>query len=328
MLISLTWVDYMSIGITDVIHYAEIFGIFWLSYYFLSVYDYKKNSVLLAYVAGTFILCMFIFIIKFLIGPGAHPLAGYNGRFQLKVINANTVSYILSFAVFSLIILSQRFYRKEKLIIIHTGILLLFLSILMTGTRSAVVGLIFAFILGSYQFDRSTIYKLSVLVILTIPSAMFIAPDALFRVIELFKVVFSDGVSIFVGSSSIESLNARLSIWKAGASLIKSSPILGVGAGQFEPLVDPVLTRATASHNAIIGTWAESGIIGLTLLTILFKSTFSGIYNNLPAKEQLIVLPFIGFVFVMLNVTNILASVHLWFILGVLLSHSTKVKNN
>lgn len=79
-------------------------------------------------------------------------------------------------------------------------------------------------------------------------------------------------------SISSGNLTGRVAIWKQGMDLFTEHPIIGVGSGMYRHSID--LKRP--SHNVFIGVSAESGIIGITLLLIVF---FGAIYNALRHKS-------------------------------------------
>lgn len=62
-------------------------------------------------------------------------------------------------------------------------------------------------------------------------------------------------------------LGGRGAIWRAGAEVFWSAPVVGVGAGGFPHSVMPRLGAEYAAHNAFIGVAVELGMIGLLLFT-------------------------------------------------------------
>ena len=69
-----------------------------------------------------------------------------------------------------------------------------------------------------------------------------------------------------------ETVDSRLAIYRAGARMAIDRPLLGVGLGNFEPMMeryDPE-GRSDSPHNNAIGMFAESGVVGGLLYCSLF----------------------------------------------------------
>jgi O-antigen ligase len=76
----------------------------------------------------------------------------------------------------------------------------------------------------------------------------------------------------------------RLGYWKDTLGVIKSSPLTGVGLGNFN------LPQSRYAHNSYLQIWAEMGLLGifafLWLILFVFKSAHKKIRQSLKPKEE------------------------------------------
>lgn len=114
----------------------------------------------------------------------------------------------------------------------------------------------------------------------------------------------------------------RINYWKDTLSIIKASPLTGLGLGNFN------LTQSRYAHNSYLQIWAEMGILGLFsliwLITKVFRTAFLNVRKT-AYKNQLVSLITAGFVFIIHNFidfTFFLPEVALiwWLILGLTIS--------
>jgi len=75
-------------------------------------------------------------------------------------------------------------------------------------------------------------------------------------------------------SGKDESVQHRFDAWYAGVQMLKSSPIIGVGSGNFVPLSDDFgAGRKIQAHNTIVKVVAETGLMGgVSYLGMIFTS--------------------------------------------------------
>jgi len=75
----------------------------------------------------------------------------------------------------------------------------------------------------------------------------------------------------------------RLDYWSDTIKIIKTSPLIGIGVGNFN------LAHSRYAHNFILQLWAEIGLFGLAafawLITLIIKRALQPINNQLPRKE-------------------------------------------
>jgi O-antigen ligase len=328
VVLSLTWIHFTRIALSELQRLIELFMIFLFSFYFLRA-PAQFRKALLSYIAGTFILLIGSTIIQFGYGPD-HVLATYSSRLELRNLNANHFSYILSFALFFVLLLSTTYRENIKKAVSFILVLILFIAIIATGTRTTVIALVaaFAFLLCIKNFQQNSNRignnrKLLLTSIFAISVAPILFSEPFERILSFFIELFRQGPAIFSGESGIKTLDSRLMIWQAGIALIRENPIIGKGIGQFNPIVEPMLPAGIgpASHNAFIGVWAELGIVGLLILITLFIISALSILRNSSENEISVRIAIIVYCFILLNGTNILGSTEMWFMLGILISN-------
>jgi putative inorganic carbon (HCO3(-)) transporter len=118
------------------------------------------------------------------------------------------------------------------------------------------------------------------------------------------------------------SLIKRLDYWQGTLQIIKSSPLIGVGLGNFD------LVQSRYAHNSYLQIWAEMGILGiisiLWLIIAVFKSAFmnikKGTQNNqivgfISANTVFLAHNFVDFTFFLPEVAMIW-----WIIVGLIIS--------
>lgn len=118
-------------------------------------------------------------------------------------------------------------------------------------------------------------------------------------------LIFQTNAEKFSGIfSERSSLASRLTIWKSSSMMLKESPVLGIGPGnfqnkylEFQKYFPPYLEWAVPQpHNLFLAFWLQSGLLGLmgflSLLFFIFKKIFEVIKNK---KDALLVAPLLGF---------------------------------
>ncbi|MCX5706128.1 MAG: O-antigen ligase family protein, partial [Candidatus Omnitrophica bacterium] len=117
------------------------------------------------------------------------------------------------------------------------------------------------------------------------------------------------------------STTMRLDYWRQAIEVIKSSPLTGVGLGNFN------LPLSRYAHNSYLQIWAEMGILGIAsflwLILVIFKGAILRLKNSPELKQNAALLAacaaflahnFIDFSFFLPEVSLIW-----WILLGMLL---------
>ncbi len=82
-------------------------------------------------------------------------------------------------------------------------------------------------------------------------------------------------------SGQDESVQHRYDAWYAGMQMLKSSPIIGVGSGNFVSLSDDFgAGRSIQAHNTIVKVAAETGLFGLVCYLGIIFTSFYLLFRN------------------------------------------------
>jgi O-antigen ligase len=119
---------------------------------------------------------------------------------------------------------------------------------------------------------------------------------------RILSVVSSDYIST---SSNFSNQNIRFEIWNSAISLIKISPVLGQGIGDYEELLYKTYRQDNFTqgwenkynaHNQYLETTLQIGLVGLIILLLYFVKGFIHSYKIKNFEYMLILLTFlIGF---------------------------------
>lgn len=145
---------------------------------------------------------------------------------------------LVSMPIIGLAWKKRRFIRNVFLVLVPFGIILC--GIYLTRSRGAIVGLA---VLALLMLQRRT----GKLVALGMTGAL---------VLGIIALDFTGGRGFSTGESSA---SARIDAWYAGIEMLRSSPILGVGYGQFTEF------HERTAHNSFVLCFAELGLVGYFL---------------------------------------------------------------
>lgn len=156
-----------------------------------------------------------------------------------------------------------RFIRNFFLVLVPFGIILY--GIYLTRSRGAIVGLA---VLALLMLQRRT----GKLVALVMTGAL---------VLGIIALDFTGGRGFSTGESSA---SARIDAWYAGIEMLRSSPILGVGYGQFTEY------HERTAHNSFVLCFAELGLVGyflwMAVLIITVRDLAPIARKNAPYDED------------------------------------------
>jgi O-antigen ligase len=155
----------------------------------------------------------------------------------------------------------------------------LFLTIVavtLCGSRGGFLGLIVAV---TYLAARAKhgVRNVAVLAVLILPLGVALPMSPLHRLMQ--------------PQEDHGSTQSHLTAWKAGLRMIESNPVLGIGLGNFKPLIrqyeDPESTVTNVAHNMYVEIAAEVGIPALCV----FVSILAALYRVLVRIQKTISLP-------------------------------------
>jgi putative inorganic carbon (HCO3(-)) transporter len=178
--------------------------------------------------------------------------------------------------------LSLKNWKKESIFI--ALFLLIFYVIVLTQTRTAMVGIVFLFFFLTVK-NLKRIYKYCV------KNKFFILFPVLIVAISIIGVrSFSERFSF--SDLATRSLNSRIEIWKGTIELVKERPFLGYGLENFQVYFPEVASKAFLSleenininadriHNESLEFLFSLGIVGLLLYLLLFIILSVGFFKE------------------------------------------------
>lgn len=177
--------------------------------------------------------------------------------------NPNHLGVFLS--IMFLIGLHFAFTENSKKMI--AGNIVIFIALLLSGTRMALVAVIIGFLIYLYQTSKYKenfiknkkkiiliiISLISILIVLTVSDS-----NRLGTTIEGLK---ENNLTEVTGNRSY--------IWSAAYQIFKQAPYIGVGNGNFGQEVQSIVGEAKTTHSLYISLLVENGLIGFVLFSIL-----------------------------------------------------------
>jgi O-antigen ligase len=221
------------------------------------------------------------------------------------------ISYnpILAFAIY--IVLHQLFFNKKlsNLVFSFYGFFAISMTINMfiTGGRAGQVAFFVILSILIFQiFDKQRIKSLLVIFIM-IPSIFISA----YQFSDLFKTRVDSAITEGLSNSNSDhtSVNLRMNFTRNSFEVIKQSPFIGIGTGDFpmeyakiNQINTPELPNATNPHNMYILVTMQLGLIGLASMLSIFYYQIKLSYcnSNKFLKDAGIALP-IMFLVIMLS---------------------------
>ncbi|GHT55355.1 hypothetical protein AGMMS49982_21180 [Bacteroidia bacterium] len=181
--------------------------------------------------------------------------------------------------------------------VFYTANVLLFINIIMSGSRSAFVGLLFFsfFAFFSYfSWKKILVIGIGILAFLAIPKS-FPGIGAAADTMKAFVFVWDDSASkdIEAGGSSFEARQEQLTRSFEIASAF-TSPLVGVGSGYLENFADTstlITNDLLGLESILFGMLIEQGILGVLFYFFLFFQLYfftkrlqkqAGIKNYMP----------------------------------------------
>ena len=91
-------------------------------------------------------------------------------------------------------------------------------------------------------------------------------------------------ISDFVGGWDVVGLQKREMLDVAAIKMIKTSPLFGIGAGNFMVALPEYQSNGfywmQPVHNILLLAWSEVGLLGIVVLSIIFKSLIFKLINK------------------------------------------------
>lgn len=237
--------------------------------FFIIKYDFKETInkiVLKVFILISFVLSTFG-IIQFFTNIGLNKNFISSRRITSTFENPNHFGAFLMLAMFPVIMLMIYEKNKSKKLAYCILSLLIFASMVMTGSRNAYLGFVLACIVLCILIN----WKLIWILISTCIAAVFINPIG-----KRFIQITDESQNI-----------SRINLWKTAIKMIKDNPIFGVGNGNYVSNYDLYTTKYKIpkfeglkrypSHNSYLKVESELGIVGIvSFIGMLFM-----IFNKL-----------------------------------------------
>lgn len=249
----------------------------------------------------------------------------------------NDPNYFSIIQVSALVFFSRN--KAIKLIYRNFSLLILFISILASGSKTGILTLFIYIIFRTIEalfnlrvFPTSIFFRtiaLSTIVIAFLSISSYI--DNFFYLItseipslSRIQYIFTD-----FGAAMSENGSGRNLTWSVGMEMIKLSPILGVGIGTYTGVSQQLFGTDSIAHNTYLQLFAEWGIfLALLLFVYIFfgiiKVTFINKYHtetNYILRDILVIFC-IGSFAISLNNARMM-----WFFLGIIVYYIS-VKTN
>ncbi|MEG0370970.1 MAG: O-antigen ligase family protein [Clostridium sp.] len=286
---SILYAQNKVVVVSEAIRFVEYVVIFYIVL-IVADNDFIKKALMIFYfvmiVAALFGIVQFVFNLSDFKDAGSNMLLG-RGRVYSTFENPNYWGAAINMVIFYPIIC----FIEKKGSRIYNGLvfLLFFINLIITSTRGSWLGFIIGILIISIMRYR----KMLLAIPLLIASALII-PGIRGRFLSIFD--FSHLAD-----------NTRVKIWKTGIEMFKDHPYTGVGNGNFYYRYYEYITLhkelyATrtlfTAHNSYIKMFAELGIIGGALFTMIYASLTYLIIKafRYTEKYKLVALAFLGFI--------------------------------
>lgn len=246
------------ISLTNSIRFSMYIFIFYLISYKI------KSSKQISMILKCFVFASFLSGIYSLFQIGYTLYLGYSIDPSIRISsflenpnNLSAYSILSIFIVLSLLINSK---SKKSKMLYALLIVLLAINIIFSQSRSALLAIVFGFLLFAILWNRKFL-----IVSVLIPLVLFIIPQSRVRFMQIFDATQN---------------SSRFNIWEITKLMIKDNPIFGIGYENFSNAYSTYIKNnlsysigegyvAIHPHNIFLKFQVELGILG-TLLFILF----------------------------------------------------------
>jgi glycosyltransferase involved in cell wall biosynthesis/O-antigen ligase len=172
----------------------------------------------------------------------------------------------------------ERWFSRP--IVIWPYIVLSLVSIVLSQSRTAWLGMlcaggVFLYFLVS---KKRTFFLVFALIIAAYVSVYFSSQMVQERIDQAYK-----DIVLFVSGDPATSLGARFAMWSAAISMFLSNPVLGVGTGDYQFMVDvfvasgefpAIIGKYNQPHNMYLWILATNGLLGVFAFFLIFYVIF------------------------------------------------------
>ena len=311
-------------------------GIFVICYYFTILFltsfikkEYKKKIIYSILVFGL-IQCIYaicqklnLFNAETMLHNGFRWATGFTG-------NPNFLGTLMLICICYSIGLYIDSNDKIKMILLLSLIFIFSIGILLSKTRSCMIGLIFVMIiLLIYSIKNKYIKKYIVLSIILVISTIFMQVLNLTPVIGFISEATEEISDISKGNGENFVADGRLYIWKETIKRVPNYLLHGIGIDNFSYIKDggPIYSLGLIvdkAHNEYLQILITTGIFSLiSYLCLHFLIIKEGLKNAFKSKEIYLILPVIGYlVQAQFNISVITVAPIFYISLGLLMDRN------
>lgn len=175
-------------------------------------------------------------------------------------------------------------YTKNKILSFFTflTLILIFFSLILTGSRAQIFSLIISFLIFVTIFYRNKVFIFSTILIFTIITLSFLKIPVFY---ERVKPMFYKGKEIGIYIKNIEEFKERIKHWKMGIEVLKTNyKFFGIGLGNSKKFITEKLNfymNLPNLHNSFIEVLVSFGIFGFLIYLYLLFIYFFEIYKGI-----------------------------------------------
>lgn len=233
--------------------------------------------------------------------------------------DANDYASLL--VLFIPLLLSSFLFKRGAAIKSATAILLFlsFSGLIITSSRGGALSLLFSMLIYFLLLYREKIVNLRKIILLCL--MLTVVSGVVFLILPS-KV--TDAVTARFDPAQSESLHdltsGRTLIWSCGLRLFMESPIFGHGNRAFLPLLEKKFSIRAVAHNQYLEHLVNYGILGLTILLMIFFRLFQYVWNQIHATRDIwnkqlyisYIAGFSGYIFSLLSINMSYSKFPFW----------------
>jgi O-antigen ligase len=239
-----------------------------------------------------------------------------------RVSGLGDVNDYASFLVLFIPLLLSSFLFKRGAAIKPAAAILLFLSfsgLIITGSRGGALSFLFSMLIYFLLLYREKMVSLSKIMLLCM--MLTVVSGVVFLILPS-KV--TDAVTTRFDPAQSEDLreltSGRTLIWSCGLRLFMESPIFGHGNRAFLPLAEKKFSIRAVAHNQYLEHLVNYGILGLTILLMMFLKLLQYVWNQLQVTRDIwnkqlyisYIAGFSGYLFSLLSINMSISKFPFW----------------
>ena len=261
---ALTWLWSIAPGETAAraLTLAQLFAMLWLIWESCRTAG-QQAALVRAYVGGAAVASVLT------LARYAQGLQTYYRRYAAWGFEPNDLGLTVALSIPLALYLALRDRGRVRWLW-RMAVLLAITAILLSASRTALVVGLGGFGFAAWTWRQSNVPQRAwsaVLLGLLVAGVLYLAPPASRQRLATLPVEATQGT-----------LHNRTQIWKAGLSVLRRHPLLGVGAGAFPEAVRPRLGTPPipghryVAHNTYLSVLVECGVVGLGLFVMLLAA--------------------------------------------------------